>query len=148
MGADPARIEEIGTTLVNVPRLVSMMLAAFVAVVLAAAPALAQQDPFEPRDPGRGGDTEQEADPGAGETGGGDTDGTQQAQEAPDTGRTTEGLPETGADPKPWIVLAYGLIAIGAGLVTVARTLRVSPLAVRPSPRTPDGGARSAGSSR
>ena len=124
-------------------RLIWIALSSLVVVVFAAAPALAQQDPFEPRNPGggTGGQTTQPT-PGQPDT------GNQQAQEPPSTGQTTEGLPNTGADPKPWIVLAYGLIFIGAALVTVSRTLRVSPVAAPSAPPSRPGEARSAGSSR
>ncbi len=124
-------------------RLVSIVLVALV-VALAATPAVAQQDPFEPRGPGggtAGGETPQPPETGADET------GTPEAQEPPATPQT-ENLPDTGADPKPWIVLAYGLIFIGAALVTISRALRVSPVAVPSSPRALPDEALSGGSSR
>ncbi len=33
----------------------------------------------------------------------------------------TEGLPNTGADPIPWLALAYVSIAVGGGLLVVVR---------------------------
>ena len=101
-------------------------------MVLAAGPAGAQQDPFDPSvtDAGVPGGT---SAPGTGATGGasGDptTPGVTPTSPSPDTGASaspapanaTETLPNTGADTGAWLVVAYALIASGAGALTLAR---------------------------
>lgn len=82
--------------------------------LLLAAPAAAQRDPFQPA-AGQGGAIE--APPGS---------GTQEepAQVAPPP---TDPLANTGAEIEPWLALAYGLIAAGAGAVTIGRVARPTP---------------------
>jgi LPXTG-motif cell wall-anchored protein len=105
---------------------------ALLLMVLAAGPAGAQQDPFDPSvtDAGVPGST---SAPGTGATGGatGDptTPGVTSTPPSPDAAPTpspapanaTETLPNTGADTGAWLVVAYALIASGAGALTLAR---------------------------
>jgi hypothetical protein len=82
-----------------------------------AAPAAAQlRDPFEPL-------VEEGAT--AGTTTGETTGGTTTVQPGP----ATEAEPTTGADPSPYLMVAYALVAIGAGAIVIAKTLQ--PVAAR-----------------
>ena len=128
--------------------------AALVIMLLAAAPALAQRDPFDPIDTS-GGDSGSSSTSGDGgpftqpDTGGsddnaddqGDTTDTGDQEDPtqppdsnpPDTEPDTDPnsdpevqpsddtLPNTGAEPISWLVVAYALIAIGGGLVIGGR---------------------------
>jgi LPXTG-motif cell wall-anchored protein len=94
-------------------RALAVAILALVLVVLVAAPAMAQQrDPFQPL-----------IDPNAPVVAPGDpAPGTD-----PDTAppfQPNEQVPNTGADTSSWFGLAYALIAIGAGLVVLARLYR------------------------
>ena len=132
--------------------------AALVIMLLAAAPALAQRDPFDPIDSG-GGDSGSSSSSGGGgpftqpdlggsddNAGQGDTSGDTGGQEDPtqppdsnDNGESTnppdtdpevepsdDTLPNTGAEPVSWLVMAYALIAIGGGLVVTGRLFHPS----------------------
>ena len=38
--------------------------------------------------------------------------------------RTDDGLPNTGSDPTNWLAYAYVLVAVGTGVLTMARVIR------------------------
>jgi hypothetical protein len=86
---------------------------------LAAAPAAAQRDPFDPV-----------IDPNAattGTTGPIDTTGstgTDPTQPSVDSGV----LSTTGSDPSPWLVVAYGLLVLGGTAVILARLHTPKPI--------------------
>ena len=81
---------------------------------LFAAPAAAQRDPFQP--PAGQGDT-QEAPGGS----------APQAEPAPAAPPATQSLANTGLETAPWLAIAYGLIAAGAGFVALDRLARPVP---------------------
>lgn len=86
--------------------------------ILVGAPALATKDPFKPLV------TSEQA---ATTTTTGATTTTTTAQEpAAPTQPLSESVPNTGADVATWLVVAYGLVAAGAGALVLARTLRPS----------------------
>lgn len=96
-------------------------------VALAAAPALAQQDPFDPA-PGGSQGSEPESS-GAGplappddrtDPAPPDDDGTS-GQVDTGTDGDPEVLPNTGADVSYWLVSAYALLAAGAAALIVSR---------------------------
>jgi len=126
-------------------RLRTALVAALVLVVVSAAPALAQRDPFDPVD-----------SQGSGNSSGDSSDGPfeqpQSGDSSDDTGTDTSGnstgddptqpdanpapgdndpevqpnddtLPNTGAEPVSWLVMAYALIAVGGGFVIAGRFL-------------------------
>jgi len=97
------------------------LLITLVALLALAAPAAAQlRDPFEPlvtEGEGTTGTTE-----GTGTTGGGT-----EVQPQP----ATEVDANTGGDPSPFLIIAYGLLAIGVGAVIVSRTLGPQPVRSR-----------------
>jgi LPXTG-motif cell wall-anchored protein len=106
-----------GRTLMDMRRWLAI--ASLVAVVglIVAAPALAQQrDPFDPViEP-------QETVVATGE-GGTPEPGTTPAEDT----AGTEQLPNTGGDPNAWLVAAFVLIALGAGVVVVAKSFGPAP---------------------
>jgi hypothetical protein len=97
-------------------RVTAYLLLALVAVLALAAPAAAQlRDPFDPLV------TEGSTTEGTTE-GTGTTDGPEvQPQPA------TEVDANTGGDPSPFLVIAYGLLAVGVGAVIVSKTLGAQP---------------------
>jgi LPXTG-motif cell wall-anchored protein len=127
-------------------RLRTALVAALVLMVVSAAPALAQRDPFDPVDsqgsgssssddssggpftePGTGGssddnepDTSGNADP---------DDPTQPdanpapGDDDPEVQPNNDTLPNTGAEPVSWLVMAYALIAVGGGFLIAGRFL-------------------------
>jgi hypothetical protein len=127
------------------------LVAALVLLLVSAAPALAQRDPFEPIDTqGSGGDSSGDSSGGgpftqpqtgdssddtdtdtSGSNSNGDTnvdDPTQpDTNPAPDNDPEVDPaddtLPNTGAEPISWVVMAYSLIAIGVGFVVAGRFL-------------------------
>lgn len=91
---------------------------ALMLLAVLAAPAAAQKDPFHPV-----------VDPGAATTTGTGTTGTGTTAGSVVTGTTgvgSEGLANTGSDVTPWLVIAYGLVAVGAAFVVMGR-LRAAP---------------------
>jgi hypothetical protein len=96
-----------------------VLLAGLLLVVAFAAPAFALRDPFDPAvdltpETGGGGAAEEGAttadvDGGAGTEVGG-------------TATPSETLANTGSEVEPWLVVAYGLIAVGAAAVVLSRT--------------------------
>lgn len=85
---------------------------------LAAAPALAQKDPFDPV-----------IDPNAASTG--STTGTISTTPGDSTvvqpAVGSEGLANTGADVTPWLAVAYGLVVLGGGVLVLARMYQPQP---------------------
>jgi hypothetical protein len=95
-----------------------VLLAGLLLVVAFAAPAFALRDPFEPAvdltpETGAGGAEEEGAT--TADVGGGGT-------ELGGTATPSETLANTGSDVEPWLVVAYGLIAVGAAAVVLSRT--------------------------
>jgi hypothetical protein len=97
-----------------------VLLAGFLLLVAFAAPAFALRDPFDPvvdltpETGGGGGGGEQEEATGADLGGSGGTEGA--------TITNSETLANTGSDVEPWVVAAYGLIAVGAAVVVLSKT--------------------------
>jgi hypothetical protein len=98
-----------------------VLLAGLLLVVAFAAPAFALRDPFDPvvdltpeveGDGGSGGGASEE---GPTVTGSGGTEVSGAAAPA-------ETLANTGSEVEPWLVVAYGLIAVGAAAVVLSRT--------------------------
>ena len=101
-------------------------LAALAIVLVVAAPALAQRDPFDPVidltvDTSGAGASDPD---GTGTAGTGDTDPTSNPDARADV------FPNTGADTSGWLAIAYVLLASGIGLVVFSKTM--SPAAQRP----------------
>jgi hypothetical protein len=99
-----------------------VLLAGLVLVVALAAPAFALRDPFDPvvdltpeteGGGGRGGASEEGAT--ITNTGG-------EGTEVSGAATPSETLANTGSDVEPWLVVAYGLIAVGAAAVVLSRT--------------------------
>jgi hypothetical protein len=98
-----------------------VLLAGLMLVVAFAAPAFALRDPFDPvvdltpdtEGGGGGGASEEGATTNAGGVGGDEVSG---------AATPSETLANTGSDVEPWLVVAYGLIAVGAAAVVLART--------------------------
>jgi hypothetical protein len=94
------------------------LLVALFAVLALVAPAAAQlRDPFEPLV--TEGSTTEGTTGGTGTTDGGGTE----VQPQP----ATEVDANTGGDPSPFLVIAYGLLALGAGALIVSKTLGSQP---------------------
>lgn len=87
------------------------MVLALASLVLIAAPAFAQRDPFDPV-----------IDPNAAPvvTGVTTTDTTTTTTTVPPNVGSDQ-LANTGADVAPWLAIAYGLVAMGAGAVVISR---------------------------
>jgi hypothetical protein len=120
-----------------------VLFAAALTVGALASPAAAHEDPFDPNSDGNEAPTTQD-DTGATTTDP-DTDGVDDTT----TGQTTESLPDTGADPAPWLVLAYALIAVGAGALLVVYVRRpIMPVRTLAGAAPRPDAARSSGSSR
>jgi hypothetical protein len=99
-------------------RVTVCLLVALTAVLALAAPAAAQlRDPFDPLVT-EGSTTEGTTD-GTGTTGGGPVVQPQPA---------TEVDANTGGDPSPFLVIAYGLLALGVGAVVISKTLGPQPV--------------------
>jgi hypothetical protein len=99
-------------------RVTVCLLVALTAVLAFAAPAAAQlRDPFDPLVTEGEGTTEGTTE-GTGTTGGGPVVQPQPA---------TEVDANTGGDPSPFLVIAYGLLALGAGAVVISKTLGPQP---------------------
>jgi LPXTG-motif cell wall-anchored protein len=130
-------------------RLRTALVAALVLMVVSAAPALAQRDPFDPVDsqgsgsgssgdstdgpftqPQTGDSSDDTGSDTSGDSNGNGNDPTQpDANPAPGDDNDPEvqpnddTLPNTGAEPVSWLVMAYALIAVGGGFVIAGRFL-------------------------
>lgn len=101
-------------------KLTLVALLAFTCLALAAGPAFAQRDPFDPLiDPNAA------TDSGGGTTTGGQTTGGSTVFQPTDG---SDVLADTGSDPSPWMAIAYALIAIGTGALVIARMHQPQPL--------------------
>ena len=92
-------------------KLAVLVALAIASLVLIAAPAFAQRDPFDPV-----------IDPNAVPvvTGATTTDPTTTTTTVPPNVGSDE-LANTGADVAPWLAISYGLVAMGAGAVVISR---------------------------
>jgi hypothetical protein len=93
-------------------KLAALIPPALVLLALMAAPAFAQRDPFDPL-----------IDPNAAPavtTGTTTTDTSTTTTTVPPNVGSDE-LANTGADVAPWMAIAYGLVAMGAGAVVIGR---------------------------
>jgi hypothetical protein len=92
-------------------KLAALLALVLTSLVLIAAPAFAQRDPFHPV-----------IDPNAAPV---VTTGTTTTDTAPTTtvppSVGSDALANTGADLTPWLAIAYGLLVMGAGAVVIAR---------------------------
>ncbi|MGH2818173.1 MAG: hypothetical protein ACRDJS_06895 [Actinomycetota bacterium] len=102
-----------------------VLVAGLLLLVAFAAPAFALRDPFDPvvdltpeTAGGSGGGGAEEEATRADVGGSGGTEG--------GTITNSETLANTGSDVEPWVVVAYGLIAVGAAAVVLSKTF--SPL--------------------
>lgn len=95
-------------------RLAALCAVVLALVVLAAAPALAQRDPFEPLVSQEGATTGGAPAP----------DGGAPAPQPQPAGGAPEGLPATGSDVLGPLAAAYVLIALGAGSLAYRRLAR------------------------
>ena len=100
-----------GAPTLEVMRALFVVLAAVFLTLGSIAPVQAQRDPFEPL-VGEGSGAAEQEQPAAEEPA---------PEIQPQTGPT---VANTGADSTPWLALAYALIAIGVGLVLLARLTR------------------------
>jgi len=91
-------------------------------VVLAAGPASAQRDPFDPATGPSDSGQEESTEGGVFEEPQDDSQGAAE-EPAPDE-NGSDVLANTGADVSGWLVLAYGLMVAGLGAVVVGRTWR------------------------
>jgi hypothetical protein len=97
-------------------------------VVLAAGPAAAQRDPFDPATGPSDSSQEDSTEGGVFEEPQDDSQGTVEEPETnPNQDNGSDVLANTGADVSGWMVLAYGLIVAGLGAIVVGRTLRPQP---------------------
>lgn len=95
-----------------------VLLAGLVLVVAFAAPAFALRDPFDPVV-----DLTPEAEGGGG--GASEEGATTSAEVGAQVGGAVtqaETLANTGSEVEPWLVVAYGLIAVGAAAVVLSKT--------------------------
>ncbi|MGH2754003.1 MAG: hypothetical protein ACRDLB_06170 [Actinomycetota bacterium] len=138
-------------------RLRFAVVAALVLMLVSAAPALAQRDPFDPvNSQGSGDDSSGSSEDGpfsqpqsgdsaddTGDQGGTDTSG-QNDPTTPDTNPAPDDtsaqpnddtLPNTGAEPVDWLVMAYTLIAVGGGFLIAGRFLHPQFVARSNPPR-------------
>ena len=129
-------------------RLRTALVGALVLVVIGAAPAVAQRDPFDSidssgSDSGSSGDSsggpfsqpqtgDSSDDTGDTSTDTGDTNGQDDPTQPntnpapdndPEVQPSDDTLPNTGAEPVSWLVMAYALIAVGGGLMIAGRFL-------------------------
>ena len=95
-----------------------VLLAGLVLVVAFAAPAFALRDPFDPvvdltpeAQGGGGGPSEEGA-----------TNTNAEVGEEVSGATQSETLANTGSEVEPWLVVAYGLIAVGVAAVVLSRT--------------------------
>ena len=93
-----------------------VLLAGLVLVVAFAAPAFALRDPFDPvvdltPEAGGGGASEEGA-----------TTSVEVGAQVSRAVTQAETLANTGSEVEPWLVVAYGLIAVGAAAVVLSKT--------------------------
>ena len=98
-----------------------VLMVAMTCLVLMAAPALAQRDPFDPL-----------IDPNAAtvDTTSGGTTTTTDTTGGSSVFRPTDGsdeLANTGSDVSPWMAIAYTLIVMGSGALVLARMYQPHP---------------------
>ena len=94
-----------------------VLLAGLVLVVAFAAPAFALRDPFDPVV-----DLTPEAEGGGGPSEEGATITNAEVGEEVSGATQSETLANTGSEVEPWLVVAYGLIAVGVAAVVLSRT--------------------------
>ena len=97
-----------------------VLLAGLVLVVAFAAPAFALRDPFDPVV-----DLTPETEGGGGGGGASEEGATTSAEVGAEVSQTVtqaETLANTGSEVEPWLVVAYGLIAVGAAAVVLSKT--------------------------
>lgn len=80
-------------------------------ILSVAAPASAQRDPFEPAIEADSGGTAEQP--------------TTQVEPQPGEAPPPQPLAPTGAETRPWLALAYALIALGVGALAVVRITRL-----------------------
>lgn len=95
----------------------AVALAGMTLALAAAAPAAALKDPFEPL-------VEPEAQT---ETTGDGSVTVDEPAVSTNENPFSEGMPDTGADTRSWLVLAYLLVVAGGALLTLAWTRRAAP---------------------
>ena len=101
-------------------RTLKLLLASLTCLVLLAAPAAAQKDPFHPViDPNAATTTTTGTTTTTTTTG--DNTGVQPAV-------GSEGLANTGADVEPFLVIAYGLFVVGAGALYLTKLHAPQPV--------------------
>ena len=93
-----------------------VLLAGLVLVVAFAAPAFALRDPFDPVV-----DLTPEAGGGGGASEEGATTGVEVGAQVSRAVTQAETLANTGSEVEPWLVVAYGLIAVGAAAVVLSK---------------------------
>ena len=97
-----------------------VLLAGLVLAVAFAAPAFALRDPFDPVV-----DLTPDTAGGGGGGGASEEGATTNADVGADVNQAVtqaETLANTGSEVEPWLVMAYGLIAVGAAAVVVSKT--------------------------
>jgi hypothetical protein len=94
-----------------------VLLAGLVLVVAFAAPAFALRDPFDPVV-----DLTPEAEGGGGASEEGATTSAEVGAQVSRAVTQAETLANTGSEVEPWLVVAYGLIAVGAAAVVLSKT--------------------------
>lgn len=98
-------------------KMIAVVFAAVVFVLAVAAPAMAQaRDPFDPVIDTTGGSATNE---------GGEPVTLPEGEVPPPA--QSEVMANTGADTEPWLVTAYVLVAVGAGIVVLSKTLAPVP---------------------
>ena len=93
-----------------------VLLAGLVLVVAFAAPAFALRDPFDPVV-----DLTPEAGGGGGASEEGATTSVEVGAQVSRAVTQAETLANTGSEVEPWLVVAYGLIAVGAAAVVLSK---------------------------
>jgi hypothetical protein len=110
-----------GGTLVGMRKPIALLLMGIVMLFALAAPAFAQaRDPFDPVV------TQSQVDTSGGSTGTITGGGTATTDGGPTVvgGTGSDALAATGAETEPWLVLAFLLITIGAGVLFYAKVAR------------------------
>jgi LPXTG-motif cell wall-anchored protein len=104
----------------NAARLLLVLATVGAWMVIAAAPAVAQRDPFDPL-VSTGSTTT--ADTGTTTTSS-DTQADTTTQTTTESTVEENSLPNTGSRMTPWLALAYVLVTVGAGLLVLSKTLQ------------------------
>ena len=111
-------------------KLVGTVLAGMAVLLVLAAPASAQRDPFDPVI-----DTTVDNTTGGTATDGtADPNGTGDPTSPSNPDARADVFPNTGADTTGWLAIAYVLLASGAALVVFSKTMKQTPQP-RPSPK-------------